>query len=258
MSERSQVQLSTDPSDTGNTGIENQEVAKTNETQETTFGGYASVEELVAAHEALKADKKPDASNEGEEAGPKVPKEGESTSESGSEDDNAQKTITSVGLDWNGLNTEYQTNGKLSDETYAALAEKGIDRDAVDTYIAGKTAQAQAYDNAVYGSVGGQQEYEALVDWISNTCSATEKQAFTNAVRSGDAAHASAVVEGFAARRAKTRGTPPNLLNGNSNPTGVAPYKSQAEMVRDMRDKRYQTDPAFRKEVQDRLKDAKF
>jgi hypothetical protein len=228
----------------------------TTESTATTFGGYATVEELVAAHDALKAQSvtatQTAESTETTQASKEIPSGEAATT---TDEATAQKTVTDAGLDWSGLNDEYANAGKLSDETYAALEAKGIPRDAVDTYIRGRQAEADAYDTAVFGAAGGQAEYSSLVNWAANALTQAEKEAFNEAVVSGNAAKASLAVEALAARRARTTGTPPvSLLKGNAANTGVQPYKSREEMTADFRSARYKSDPAFRELVTQRMR----
>jgi len=226
---------------------------------ETTYGGYKTVEELVAAHEALKLTtpkSEEQATTETTTETTPVTKEipsGETTEEA------AKEAVTNVGLDWDGLKNEYAQNGKLSDETYESLEAKGLPREQVDVYIAGMQAQADSYDNAVYAAAGGSAEYTALIEWAKNNLTEAEKVAFNDAVTSGKAAVASLAVEGLTARRNAKRGTPPaNLLNGNKQATGVAPFKSQVEVTEAMRNPKYKTDPAYRDLVLARMSESSF
>lgn len=258
MSEKSEITMSTDH-------VPSPEATQT----ETQFAGHNSVEELAAAYEALKASTAVPATStteEGDEGS-----EGTQTGTEGAEgappskeiptdaEEAAKAQVAEAGLDWDGLNTEWATDGKLSDDTYAALAAKGIPRDAVDTYIAGRQAQADAYDNAVYGTAGGEKEYASLVEWAKTSLTLEEKVAFNDAVTSGDAARAKLAVEALSGRRASKRGTPPsNLMNGRSAGAGVEPFKSQVEVTEAMRSQRYKKDPAFRAEVTERLRNSSF
>lgn len=226
------------------------------------YGGYNSVEELIAAHTALveksgtpstPAETPPEPAND-------TPPEG--TTQDGLEipsDDAAKAQVASVGLDWDGLNTEYAEHGKLTDETYEKLAKGGIPREAVDTYIRGKQAEVDAYETAVFGTAGSVEDYGSLVAWAKEGYNDTEKKAFNDAVTSGDVARAQLAVEALKARYSAKRGAPPvNLLKGGGDAAGTQPYKSRVEMTNDMRDKRYKTDPAFRAQVLDRLRQSQF
>jgi hypothetical protein len=248
MSERSQINITTDAPTT--------EATQATETTQTTteFGGYASLAELVAAHDALKnpsteATTATEQTTETTQVSKEIP---ETTTTTEAE---AKETVTGLGLDWDALDKEYTDTGKLSDETYAALEAKGLPKAKVDSYIAGVQAQSDAYDKAVFDAAGGSTEYSALVTWAANSLTHDEKVAFNKAVTSGNAAEAAMAVEALTARRAKTRGTPPpGLINGNKAPTGVQPFRSQAEIAEAMRNPKYKSDPAYRQEVIERLR----
>jgi hypothetical protein len=255
MSGHTQISLSTTPE-----SVESQQATETTEQTSTEFGGYASLAELVAAHDALKNPQSAEQTSEAAAATDEKPaKEIPEDDQGASDDAAAQEAVSNAGLDWNALNSEYAQSGKLSDETYAKLDKAGIPKAEVDTYIAGKQAQSDAYDNAVFEAAGGSKEYSSLVEWAKAALSHDEKVAFNKAVTSGHTAEAALAVEALTARRAKTRGTPPSkLLDGRSDAAGVQPFKSQAEVVRAMRDPRYKSDPAYQAEVRERLRDAPF
>lgn len=223
------------------------------------YGGYNTVEELIAAHTALV---EKSSTPQSEAATPDENTQGTEGTQDGLEipsDDAAKQTVANVGLDWDGLNSEYAEHGKLTDETYKKLADGGIPREAVDTYIRGKQAEVAAYETAVFGTAGSVEDYGALVAWAKDGYSDSEKKAFNDAVTSGDVARAQLAVEALKARYSAKRGAPPaNLLKGGSDAAGVQPYKSRVEMTNDMRDKRYKTDPAFREQVLNRLRQSQF
>ncbi|SKB50655.1 Phage T7 capsid assembly protein [Luteibacter sp. 22Crub2.1] len=225
------------------------------------YGGYSSVEELIAAHTAL-VEKSGTAPAAVETETPATETPNTEAKQEGLEipsDKDAKETVASAGLDWDGLNSEYAEHGKLTDETYEKLAKGGIPREAVDTYIRGKQAEVAAYETAVFGTAGSVEDYGSLVAWAKEGYSDTEKKAFNDAVTSGDVARAQLAVEALKARYSAKRGAPPaNLLKGGSDAAGVQPYKSRVEMTNDMRDKRYKTDPAFREQVLNRLRQSQF
>lgn len=254
MSEKSEIALNTDPPE----GAEDENTQETpNEggsvggnTDERPFAGeFETAEELAEAYKALKAaqnekhkeDKKPDSKE--------IP----------TGDESAKETVNKAGLDWDALNSEYAEHGSLSDDTYANLEKAGIPRDAVDTYIRGKTADAAAYDKAVYDLTGGQEGYSGLIEWARDALTDDEKSAFNAAVTSGNTAQATLAVEGLMARRAAKKGTPPSgLLNGSGHASGTKPFASQYEVTQAMRDPRYRNDDAYRKQVVERLRATNF
>jgi hypothetical protein len=248
MSEKSEIAMTVDAP------------AATETTTETLYAGkYKTVEELTAAYEALTAPKVETTATNETTTTEEGTEGGEKPSVEIPTDEVAQETVTNAGLDWNALNEEYATSGKLSDETYAALEAKGLPRGEVDTYIAGKQAQADAYNNAVFGTAGGEKEYASLVEWAKTNLTQAEKVEFNEAVTSGNAARAKLAVEALAGRHSAKRGTPPaNLMHGRSASPGVEPFKSQVEVTEAMRSQRYKKDPAFRAEVTERLRNSSF
>jgi len=227
---------------------------------ETTYGGFKTVEELVAAHAELTA--KQTVTPSAEEAAAAAAAANTETKpalEIPAGDEGAQKVVEGAGLDWAGLNTEYAEKGKLSDDTYASLEKAGIPKAEVDTYIRGKQAEVDAYDAAVYGTAGGTEQYMSLLGWAKENLAEAEKVEFNAAVTSGNPARAKMAVEALSARHAAKRGSPPgSLLNGKKAPTGAAPFKSQVEVTAAMRTPQYKNDPAFRAEVMERLRLSEF
>jgi hypothetical protein len=150
---------------------------------------------------------------------------------------------------------EFSKNGKLSDESYAELATKGIPRILVDQYInnyqAAASSQNAALEAQIVASVGGPQEYAAMQVWASQSFSKDEIEAFNATMATNDQRLMAFAVGNLHARfKAQAE---PRLISATSNskPTG---YGSMAEMTAAMRDPRYATDPAFRAEVAAKLK----
>lgn len=246
MSEKSEITLDTSGATSGT------ETTETTTSTETLYAGeYKSVEELVAGYEALKAKTTSTETTETTETTTaKTIPEGTETTEEG-----AKEVVKGAGLDWDALNGEYAEKGALTEETYKALAEKGIPKEAVDTYIRGKQAEADAYDAAVFGTAGGEDDYRALVEWAKTGYTQEEKDVFNTAIMSGNPHLAKMAVEGLAARRAQVTGTRPgkSLTGRTAAPAGVQPFKSQHELTKAMNTAEYKRDPAFRELVRQRI-----
>jgi hypothetical protein len=154
---------------------------------------------------------------------------------------------------------EYMENGVLSDESYSDLSTKGIDRTAVDSYISGQRALVEQNLNQVYSEVGGQQEYVTLIDWATKNLQQGDIDTFNEAVQSTNPngtlnmPRAMFAIKGLKAQREGAEGRQPQLLQGaGGSATGNA-FKSTAQVIAAMQDGRYEKDPAYRQEVQDRL-----
>ena len=149
---------------------------------------------------------------------------------------------------------EFYSNGSLSDQSYAELANLGMDRSIVDAYIQGQRAMAERQAESVYATVGGKDAYAQMVQWGQDNLSEAEISAFNSVVRSGDMSQINLAVQGIHSRM-KAEGKAPTLLHGKSgNPTTA--FRSTAEVVEAMRDPRYSKDSAYRADVETRLKNS--
>lgn len=163
------------------------------------------------------------------------------------------KALDNVGLDFNTFQDEYNTNGGLSDNSYKTLEEKGFTRDLVDSWIAGQEALAATTTNQIYESVGGAEQYQAMMEWAADNLRPSEIASFNKAVDSGDLGVTQLAVQGLQAKYRSEVGSEPKLIKGEGAATGSGAFQSAAELTAAMRDPRYHSDPAYRQSVADRL-----
>lgn len=154
--------------------------------------------------------------------------------------------------------TEYAENEKLSDASYAELAKAGLDKTLVDGYIAGIAAQAELYTDKVYEKAGGQEKYDALVEWGTTNLTTAERTRFNDAMNSNDLGKAGMVLEALSARYEKAEGTFKRTtvdIKDNLGGASAVGYNSTEEMQADMRDPRYVSgDKAFHALVKAKVK----
>lgn len=165
----------------------------------------------------------------------------------------AEQVITEAGLDFDALSSEYWENGGLSEESYEALQGAGIPRELVDQYANGQEALLESTRQQVYGSVGGEDSYEAMLGWASDNLEEGEIDAFNTAVNSGDMNQTMMAVQGLQARYSADATFEPSRTVEGQPVSGGSSYRSVAEMMQDMNDPRYQNDPAFRADVEQKL-----
>lgn len=172
----------------------------------------------------------------------------------------AQAAVDKAGLNMAEFNAEYAEKGALSPESYAKLAEKGFDKDTVDTYIEGQKARAERYDAAAFEASGSKEKFFEMTKWAASNLKPAEIAAFNAAVTSGDVEQMRLAVTGVRAKFEASEGSSPNLLTGGARSTGndVTGFASKAEMVEAMKDPRYKKDPAYRAQVAQRVKNANF
>lgn len=147
----------------------------------------------------------------------------------------------------------FAENGQLEEADYVGLEAKGISKGMVDNYIAGQQAMVTQHTQNVFNQVGGEEQYTAMTKWASETFSAEEVAVFDAAVNSGDMNQTMSAVKGLQARHQMEHGTRPTLMQGKTGGSGVTAYASLAEMKRDMRNPKYDQDPAFRESVKNKL-----
>lgn len=172
------------------------------------------------------------------------------TADSG--DDAADGDDDYVPIDFASLSDEYISQGELSEDSYAALEEAGIPKDQVDAFIEGQEAIAQLREQSAYQEAGGEESFRAMQEWAAKSLSPEDIAAFDESVLGTQAEMLSAVRD-LKAKYVDAHGSEPNLVNGQNGVTSAQGYESIAQMKSDMKDPRYKTDPAFRKEVERKL-----
>lgn len=148
---------------------------------------------------------------------------------------------------------EYLRDGKLSDKSYAELAELGVDRSLVDAYVAGQQALVERQAESIYSTVGGKEAYSRMVGWASENLSKDEIAAFNEVVQSGDLRKINLAVSGINSRMKAATNEPSLVMGKSANKAPSGAFRSTAEIVAAMSDPRYKTDPAYRAEIENRL-----
>ena len=149
---------------------------------------------------------------------------------------------------------EFIEKNELSEKSYEELDALGLPRDLVDGYIAGQKALADNDVSEVENVVGGKDNYAQLLDWSSKNLSQSEKDAFNNTIDNGSTEQVKMAVQGLMGRAGMTADNPQqNLFEGSVDNTNTDVFGSVAQVTDAMNDPRYQKDPAYRKEVEDKL-----
>lgn len=107
--------------------------------------------------------------------------------------------------------------------------------------------------DGMMNSVGGKEQYQQIMNWAVQNLPQSDIEAFDAIVDSANPSSIAMAVESMAKRYTEANGKEGNMLQGRSASTGVDSYRSQAEMIRDMNDPRYETDPAYRNDVMVKL-----
>lgn len=149
-----------------------------------------------------------------------------------------------------------------SDEEAAPQDEEsGEEIEEAQDEEAGEEAEGGLSDEdieALQDMAGGEQQYEQMLGWAGENLSEAEIDMYDDVMDSGDPAACFFAVQALMARYGDSTGVDGELLTGKS-PTAVAQgFRSQAELVQAMSDPRYESDPAYRSDVINKLENSEI
>ena len=152
--------------------------------------------------------------------------------------------------------SEFAEKGELTDNSYTELAKQGLDKKLVDSYIEGQKLVADTKTKSIQDVAGGKEEYTELVDWASKNLSEAETKVFNDMVDSGDVETAKFAVQGLMSK-ANVNPKQASLFEGTSDVVSRDAFTSVSQVTDAMNDPRYEKDPAFRKEVEQKISRSK-
>ena len=221
-------------------------------------------EKMVAEQEQLLAGKYKDASELEKAYMELQSKLGEqNTEEVSAEDEQPEETKLSDGasLITNAQQEYYDNGNKLSDETLAKFSEMSSS-ELLQAYIelnSDNPAQAEVADisdaqiSEIKQSAGGEQAYANVVNWAKSNLDSSQTDAFDEVVNTGSVQAIKLAVAGLKAEYDKANGVEGRMVTGKTAPNKGDVFRSQAELVAAMNDVRYDSDPAYRQDVIEKL-----
>ena len=168
------------------------------------------------------------------------------------------------------LNTasdEYYKNGnKLSPETLSEVA-KMSSQDLVNAYLevqsnpefqsanAEPVAEiSESEINQIKNSAGGEDSYSNIINWSKSNLDKSAISAFDQVVETGSIEAIKLAVSGLKAQYDNANGVEGRMVTGKTAPPNNSDvFRSQAELVSAMNDRRYDSDPAYRQDVIEKL-----
>lgn len=224
-----------------------------NEDIELIGGKFKSQEDLLKAYQELeKSRSKESSEEETEETSEEQPEAKEEPTEEA-----PSETVKYMGE----LSKEFEEKGELTEEAIDNLSKMET-KDLIKNYLEyyGK-AQANQQQQTVQAeeltkikdSVGGEEQYSELTRWGADNLSEAEINDFNAVTNSGSVAAIKFAVESLNNRYKASEGYEAPMVTGGKASSNVKPYRSQAELARDISSPLYQSDPAFRMDVEQRL-----
>ena len=229
---------------------------KTESENELIGGKFRTQEDLLKAYQELQTKL---GSNEKTEEGEEATAEADEapTDEATEEEEPVDETVDYMFE----LNKEFEEKGQLSEEAIDKLSAMDT-KDLIASYMkyqAKSSEQARAglqnqeAINAIKNSVGGDEAYGEMINWAAENLPPEEINDYNSITNSGNATAIKFAVESLANRYRNSEGYEAPLVTGRKADSSVRPYRSQAELARDISNPLYSTDPAFRQDVEDRL-----
>jgi hypothetical protein len=185
---------------------------------------------------------------------------GDDTPSSDQEGDQSTDAVSgalkAAGLNMDDFTTEFTETGSLSEESFQKLEEAGFPRPLVEQYLAGAKVNitiAKEQEAEIKGTVGGPEAYTKLIQWAAENLGADEVEAYNSIMTSGDLKSIKFAVAGLKARFDAQ--AEPHLIRGNARTTTPKTdvFRSAAEVVTAMKDSRYGKDPAYTRDVEQKL-----
>jgi hypothetical protein len=158
----------------------------------------------------------------------------------------------------------HENEGTITEDMYGELENAGLARQTVDAYLSGRAVEA-GYNtdtvpdltekdiNTVRDSIGGEEEYNKVINWASENLAKSEVDSFDDLVGTGNVGAIKLAVNGLKAQYETANGYEGRMLAGKAPSTSNDVYKSQAQLVEAMSDPRYDRDPAYRQDVIEKL-----
>ena len=161
------------------------------------------------------------------------------------------------------ISKHFQENeGSITEADYKQLEGAGLSRQTVDAYLQGRAVElgyTETTDSTdisdstvaeIKNTAGGEEAYSNMVNWASNNLDKNAINAFDEIINTGSTDAIKLAVNGLKSQYEEATGKEGTLLTGKApKETPQQGFRSQAELVRAMSDKRYDNDPAYRQDV---------
>ena len=105
----------------------------------------------------------------------------------------------------------------------------------------------------LFDAAGGEAEYQRLANWAANNLDDARINAFNDSLNKGDTVSAVNALKAIQYDFTMRNGFEPKLTGGRAPALDKKGFSSRWEVTQAMNDVRYANDPAFRKEVEQRM-----
>ncbi len=146
-------------------------------------------------------------------------------------------------------------NDARTQEDFDISSFKDMDPQDVAKAFLDSTSESTVVDlnqtdiDEIRGSVGGEENYSALMQWATESFPEELVQGFDQLVDQGNKYAIQLAVNGLMSMYQSENGVEPELITGRGAPDRADVFRSQAEVIQAMNDPRYDRDPAYRQDI---------
>ena len=152
---------------------------------------------------------------------------------------------------------EFSEKGELTPETiekFSSMSSKELVQAYLEVQDSLPQSQAaaeieDAQINDIKNFAGGEQAYGKLVTWAGENLGQADIDAFDEIVGTGSVEAIKLAVSGLRSQYDNANGYEGQMYTGKAPKTNQDVFRSQAELVAAMSDRRYDQDPAYRQDV---------
>ena len=233
-----------------------------NQQEQLLAGKYKNAQELEKAYAELEAKLGQQSEDQTDDA---TKAEVEEEEEEGVEEEASDREISPAETLITEASSEYFDSGGLTEETMNKFTQMSS-QDLVNAYMEMSKNNPQQLQqqglvedlsqgdvNTIKNSVGGEVEYNNMVNWAAQNLDQNTVQAFDSLLDSGNAGAIQLAVSGLRQQYEAAVGYEGRMLTGKAPKSSGDMFRSQPELVAAMSDPRYDNDPAYRQDVFDKI-----
>lgn len=141
-----------------------------------------------------------------------------------------------------------------SEEESEEVEEQEVDEEEVEESDDEEEYEITDQDiEALQNVVGGSEQYGQIIDWAKDNLSEQEISMYDHVMESNDPIAMFFAIRALGNSYENAVGVDGELLTGTASSTPQDVFRSQAEVVQAMSDPRYDSDPAYRQDVFEKL-----
>ena len=140
-----------------------------------------------------------------------------------------------------------------SEEESEEVEEQEVEEEVVDESDEEEYEMTDQDVEALQNVVGGPEQYNQIIDWAKDNLSEQEISMYDHVMDSNDPIAMFFAIRALGNSYENSVGVDGELLTGTASSTPQDVFRSQAEVVQAMSDPRYDSDPAYRQDVYEKL-----